>query len=574
MSATLSTARQGFARAMVLGRQGWTLAKPVLRAHKRECMVLGAIALVLLGPFILRPSDSTTPSRYDRRLVIMTPHHEVIRREFGRAFAREWKQKTGETLYIDWRVAGTSELRMMVKSDFASAFQYHWKRRLGKTWDDEVGKAFMSPKAPAGNEARAEFMKSNVGIGVDVFFGGGPYDFQALADAGAIVATDPATGAGLPRIKEKHAAWFGDKALPAKVSGEAFYEKEMRWCGTALSSFGIVFNRDVLRRLGIEKEPEHWSDLTDPKFFGQIALADPSKSSSVTKAFEMLIQEQMHVAIDRLTKTPGKLRSPEEIEAAGVREGWMKGLALLQRISANTRYFTDTSTKIPLDVGKGDCAAGMCIDFYGRSTEEDVRKADGTSRVGFIAPVGGTAISVDPIAMMRGAKEPELAQGFMEFVLSDAGQKLWNYRAKVPGGPESVALRRLPVRKDLYTEANRALMMDANEHPFEKAKAFVYHPEWTSGTFNVIAFLMRVMCVDSHHELRDAWKAVADGGMNPRALEALHQLQLVNYDAANGELARILASRDKVQEVREARRLTETFRRNYSDATRFAKNAR
>lgn len=524
--------------------------------------------LVLLGPFILRPAESTAPSHYNRRLVIMTPHHEVIRREFGHAFARQWKQQTGETLYIDWRVGGTSELRMMVKSDYASAFQYYWRRTLHKLWGDDVAKDFMNPKASS--EARTEFMKSSVGIGVDVFFGGGPYDFQSLADAGALVASDAKTGAGLPKIKEKHAAWFTEDAIPAKVSGEAFYDKDLRWCGTALSSFGIVFNRDVLRRLGVEKDPTSWADLADPRLFGQIALSDPSKSSSVTKAFEMVLQEQMHLAIERLTKTPGKLRNAEEIEAAGVREGWMNGLALLQRISANTRYFTDMSTKIPLDVMKGDCAAGMCIDFYGRSTEEEVRKPDGTSRIGFVAPVGGTAVSVDPVALMRGAPEPELAQAFMEFVLSDAGQKLWNFRAKVPGGPETVALRRLPVRKDLYTEANLALMTDGNEQPFEKAKAFIYHPEWTASTFNVLAFIVRVMCVDSHKELREAWKAVTDGGMNPRALEVLQQLQLVNYDTATRELGRVLASRDRVQEVREARRLIETFRRNYRDAKRFA----
>ena len=565
---SLSPTAARIERAKAVARQAWVVIKPLLRAHKRECAVLGALVLVLLGPFILRPSESTAPSRYDKRLVIMTPHHEAIRREFGHAFARYWKQQTGETLNIDWRVAGTSELRMMVKSDYASAFQYYWRKSLNKTWTDDVAKAFMSPKSS--DEARTEFMKSNVSIGVDLFFGGGPYDFQSLADAGTLIAGDSKTGAGLPKIKEKHAAWFADDAIPAKLSGEAFYDKDMRWCGTALSSFGIVFNRDVLRRLGIENDPTQWEDLADPRLFGQIALSDPSKSSSVTKAFEMVLQQQMHLAIERLTKTPGKLRNAAEIEAAGVREGWMKGLALLQRISANTRYFTDMSTKIPLDVMKGDCAAGMCIDFYGRSTEEEVRREDGTSRIGFVAPVGGTAVSVDPIALMRGAPQPELAQAFMEFVLSDAGQKLWNFRAKVPGGPETSSLRRLPVRQDLYTAEHLPLMTDGHEKPFEKAKAFVYHPEWTASTFNVLAFIVRVMCVDAHHELRDAWKAVADGGMNPRAVEVLQQLQLVNYDTATRELSQVLASRDRVQEVREARRLIETFRRNYRDAKRFA----
>ena len=162
-----------------------------------------------------------------------------------------------------------------------------------------------------------------------------------------------------------------------------------------------------------------------------------------------------------------------------------------------------------------------------------------------------------------------LAQGFMEFVLSEAGQKLWNYKVKMPGGPETTALRRLPIRKDLYKPQHLALMSDPLEQPFEKAKAFIYRPEWTAGTFNVIRFLIRVMCVDSHHELQAAWREIAAGGSNPRALEALHQVQHVNYDTAVGDLSRILASRDKVLEVREARRLSDNFRRQYQRAANF-----
>lgn len=550
-------------------RKLWVLARPFMKAHKRELWVLVAMLLVLLGPFLLRPAQSTAPSRYDKRLVIMTPHHEMIRREFGRAFARHWKETTGQTLYIDWRVAGTAELGMLIKSDFTAAFQHHWKKTLKREWDTSIPGTFLNPKTPADNEARKEFLASTTSIGVDVFFGGGAYDFQSQAAAGTLVGSDPRTGAGLVKIRQMHPDWFGDTAIPARVSGEDYMDKEMRWCGTVLSCFGIVYNRDLLRRLGIEKEPTSWQDLADTRLVGQVALADPNKSASVTKAFEMLIQEQMHKAVSRLTLNPGRLRSSEEIEAAGVREGWLRGLALIQAIGANTRYFTDQSPKIPLEVAKGDAAAGMCIDFYGRGAEEDVLKADGSSRVGFVAPVGGTAVSVDPVAMLRGAPEPEVAQGFMEFVLSQKGQKLWNYRVGTAGGPETTALRRLPIRKDMYTADHLAMMSDPKEEPFEKAKAFIYRPEWTASTFNVIRFLVRVMCVDSHDELQQAWKDIAAQGSNPRALEALHQVEHVNYDTAVNELSRILAARDKVLEVREARRLSDNFRRQYQRAASY-----
>lgn len=550
---------------------GWVRVKPFVQRFRKELLVALAFVAVLAGPFILRPADSTAPSRYDRRLVIMTPHPESIRREFGPAFAKHWKRTTGETIFIDWRVAGTTELGMLIKSDFTAAFQQHWQNELQKPWSSEIAATFFNPKTSPADAARVEFLKSSVGIGVDLFFGGGPYDFAEQAGNGSIVAADSRTGAGLSRIKTKHPEWFSDSGIQAKVSGEAFYDPELRWTGTCMSSFGMVFNRDVLKRLGVDKEPAQWSDLTNPKLRGQIALADPGKSGTVAKAFEMLIQQQMHIAVDRLTQNPGRLKTPEEIEAAGVREGWLKGLALIQDISANARYYTDQSPKIPLEVTKGDAAAGMCIDYYGRSAEEKVRQPNGWSRVGFVAPMGGTAISVDPMAMMRGAPEPELAEAFMEFVLSDAGQKLWNFRARVPGGPEHIALRRLPIRKDIYTSANQMLMVDADEKPFELAQAFIYRPERTAHLFSVIRFLIRVICVDTHREQRQAWSTMADFEFPKRSMEVFHDLSLVNYDTASDGLKKLLSARDKVLEVREARRLTEAFRRQYEMAGRFAR---
>jgi spermidine/putrescine-binding protein len=302
---------------------------------------------------------------------------------------------------------------------------------------------------------------------------------------------------------------------------------------------------------------------------GQVALADPTKSGSVNKAFEMLVQQQMQLALAE-AQTAEPTKTAAELSAAAVAKGWQRGLNLIQRISANARYFTDSAPKIPLEVSKGDAAAGMCIDFHGRSAEEQLRAADGSSRVGFVAPLGGTSVAVDPIAMLRGAPEPELAEAFMEFVLSDAGQRLWCYRLGAPGAPQSEALRRLPVRKDFYTEANAQHMPDAAERPYEKAQSFVYHPEWTGSVFNVLRFVIRACCVDTHHEQRAAWAALVKAGFPPRATQVFEQMGALNYDYARGDLAALLKSRDKVREVQEARRLVELFRKQYELARTLA----
>jgi hypothetical protein len=37
------------------------------RAHPREACVMAAIMAVLIGPFLLKPTDTTAPRRWDRR---------------------------------------------------------------------------------------------------------------------------------------------------------------------------------------------------------------------------------------------------------------------------------------------------------------------------------------------------------------------------------------------------------------------------------------------------------------------------------------------------------------------------
>lgn len=547
-----------------------------LRHWRKELAVLGAMLLTLVGPFLLKPQQSTAPARYDRRLVIISPHHDRIREEFGHAFAAHWKAATGQTVFIDWRVpGGTSEIAMLIKSEATASFQQLWQRRLGREWSPAMALACLNGKILPGNttleqQARQAYLDSNAGTGIDVFFGGGGYDFEQQARAGTLVAGD-GVKTGLSHIIQQHPEWFGENGIPEKLSGEPFRDPQERWCGTCLSTSGIVFNRDVLRRIGIPQDPTAWGDLADPRYYGQIALSDPGKSGSVTKALEMLIQQRMQMAVDLLATLPNTKLTPDQIEAQGVAEGWNAGLRLILRISANARYFTDFSTKIPLEVARGDAAAGMCIDFYGRSAEEDVRRKDGTSRVGFVAPLGGTSVSVDPIGMLRGAPDPEIATAFMEFVLGDAGQKLWSYRLGEEGAPRRHALRRLPVRRDLYTPENTARMSDGKEQPFDKARAFTYHPERTAASFNAIRFLVRVICVDSHNELHAAWKDIIAAGMPVRAIDVLEDLTRVKYEAATGSISKILASRDKAQETRLARELGDAFRTQFIRAGALAR---
>ena len=529
----------------------------------RIAMVGAALLVVLALPFLLKPKENLL-AEADDTLVVISPHNEAVRYEFSLAFGRHYRERTGRTIRIDWRLpGGTSEIARYLAGEYLGAFERVWTR-AGHAWTLEVAAAFDDPKVlPAASPsaetsaqaARRFFLESETDIGIDVFFGGGTYDFERQAAAGRLVPCD---------VLRDHSDWFVEDTIPWKVSGEIFYDKKARWIGACLSSFGICYNTDSLERLGVKRLPVSWSDLGNPLFFRQVALADPTKSGSAAKAFEMVIQQQMQ----ELVASTG--RSDKEVLAMG----WERGLQIIQRASANARYFTDAASKVPIDVSLGDAAIGMCIDFYGRFQSEAVRIGDGGSRLQYFTPVGGSSVGVDPIGLLRGARNKEAAEMFIAFVLSLEGQKLWNFKVGVPGGPVKYALRRLPVRKELYAPVFAQYCSDPEVQPYEEAKNFNYHSEWTAPVFRVMAFIVRVMSLDLHHEQMEAWQALTKADFPREANRVFSDMDAVNYFIATGRMSDVLSSRNRIDEVRLAKELSDHFRQQYLETIRLAQEGK
>lgn len=543
----------------------------------RLAIVLALLAAVLVAPFVLRPKEEKVSEKAER-LVIITPHIESIQAEFARAFRAHMRTTYGREVVIDWRQpGGTSEIARFLRSEYATRFETLWKERTGLPFTLAIRDAFTNPKLDpvkdttkqgsvaaavtdrASPEAQASaarrlFLESEIGAGIDLFFGGGAFDFERQAAAGLLVARDASGRFGPGALAEEHPGWFTDAVFPQSFSGEPFRDPEFRWVGTVLSAFGICYNRDVIARLGITEPPDEWSDLEDPRYHRQIALADPTKSGSTTKAFEMLVQERIQTLARERNLTGD----------AAVAAGWNEAMRLIVRISANSRYFTDSSAKVPRDVAMGDAAVGMSIDFYGRSYNELYRDpATGESRIEFVMPKGGTSIGADPIGMLRGAPHPELAHRFIEFVLSPEGQKIWNFRVGAPGGPVRHALRRPPIRRDFYHGENRVHMTDPDFDPYLAAAGFTYHPEWTGSLFAPLRFVIRAACMDPQDEQHLAWEALLEAGLPEEGVKRFEDISAISHEAVLSKIAPALKNSDKVAQVRLARELSGHFRDQY-----------
>lgn len=523
----------------------------------------------MLVPLCLR--DTGVGDQPDaEQLVVVSPHNEAIRFEFEQAFTAYAQERFGRRVDIDWRTpGGTSEIVRYVKSEYAAAFRDWWSDH--GEWTPAVRSGFLNRKLRDGEaepeawRARQAFLASDVGIGVDLFFGGGQYDFGRMAKEGVLVSCG---------FRNRHPELFAmpSPVLQQQIGGEVWYDAEDRYYGACLSSFGICFNLDRWRELGLgadsEDWPRTWDDLANPRLLGQVGVADPSKSGSITKCFEMLIQQKMAEVVARVGgEVPEGAGGKTPERALG--QGWEEAMLLIRKIGGNARYFTFSASRVPVDVSQGTVAAGMCIDFYGRAQGEWSRRGTGRDFMRYTTPVGGSSVSADPIGLLRGAPHRELAEMFIDFVLAREGQQLWNYRAGESGGPTKYSLRRLPIRGDLYDERDVRSMSDPGERPLELATRFTYHPEWTGRLFGLIRILLRVMVIDCHDELRSAWSAVCKAGGEEAVPQAVAQLRLLPFSYGEaGQVARALG--DKRERIRHTRQWAVFFRRCYREAEQLA----
>ncbi|MEK6701654.1 MAG: extracellular solute-binding protein [Planctomycetota bacterium] len=313
---------------------------------------------------------------------------------------------------------------------------------------------------------------------------------------------------------------------PNAIGAENLYDPEQFWIGTALSSFGVVYNREMFADMGLP-EPTSFDDLRTYKLRGLVALADPRQSGSLTTAIDMILNSHVWSAagkggwLPKLLERDGLMKAAAEGHEVEIDQAWAMAWRSLREITANARYYAYSSTKPPIDVSQGEAAAGLAIDFYGKTQAQSVLKAGqqaSTGRVGYLDPLGQTNYDADPVSILRGAPNPELAKRFVRFCLTTEAQALWQFPAAGPGaqtsregnpkgesgepmGPREYELRRLPIRADMY-EPYRAVMID-KINPFERAP--MAKPV---GWRDAIGVMMPSFSVDVMEDQQAAWDAI------------------------------------------------------------------
>lgn len=420
---------------------------------------ISAVVVLAVTPVLLYDGDPVSSSAL--KVIIVSPHNEQIRFEFSKAFANWHEKNYGKRVDIAWNTpGGTTEIRRMLTAQYESALKHN---------------------LPVGGDA-------------DLIFGGGSYEFQTLARPISF-------GSGEQERKTtilETCTWMTTDQLNEiyganDIAGNPLYDKNLHWFGVALSTFGIVCNRAQCDALHIEP-PKLWQDLADPRLFESIALVNPSQSGSVATAFETILQ----------------------------RLGWVRGWQVMRRAAGNSNQIIASSSVIPTTVGDGESLAGIAIDFYGRYQVQALSDAatkthnPSLDRLQFITPAGQSVIDPDPVAILRGAPNLELAKHFVLFCLSMEGQLLW----QLPHGdgelcgypqPEQYSLRRMPARRAAYACCQTCFVDQVD--PFNEPPSAPANPNFR----DFVSPLFVPMAIGNTELLREAWHAIITHPSYPKS---------------------------------------------------------
>lgn len=202
----------------------------------------------------------------------------------------------------------------------------------------------------------------------DVWFGGG---------------LDSFIGAKMKGLLEKY------ESKEAAAISQEYKDKENYWYGVSLVMVGIMTNDEILKQKGLPA-PKTWADLTDPKYKGEILIADPGISGTNYAMLSCILQ------------TKGK------------DEGWKYFIDLAK----NVPFFAKRGGEPPMKVAAGEAAIGiipMSGEFFALKSKAPVTLYFAEDGIPWV-PAG--------LAIFKNSKNIENAKIFVDWALSAKGQNI------------------------------------------------------------------------------------------------------------------------------------------------------
>jgi len=316
---------------------------------------------------------------------------------------------------------------------------------------------------------------------VDVCWGGGPTLFDQLMIEDYLEVLDSDL---MVEVASRINATIAGAVMKRNNSAG-----DLVWIAAAISSFGFTVNHEFLDLYELPT-PMSWSDLAKPiygsllKAIPTIAMGNAPDTTSNTRIYEIITQGM----------------------------GWDTGWMTMARMAGSASIFGG-SVEVQNAAETGQVGIAMSIDFYGYGTQ--YRNPD----CEYILPEGESIVNGDPIAIASTSSKKELAEGFLDFVLSSYGQSLWL----------DTSINRMPVMREAFDEplglAAPQLYVNFNQ---TIANVGIYFND-TISLGSKVSFIhyFEAVFTDAHAELVDCWDAILKAytrSTNPITLTQLNDL--------------------------------------------------
>ena len=230
------------------------------------------------------------------------------------------------------------------------------------------------------------FKKAYPGVEVEVFRSGTTEVMAKLAaefTAGKAMADVLliADAASMEALKtERRLLPYPEANLDGLEPGS--YDSARTYFGTKLITTGIAVNTATKTR------PRSFADLAQPEYKGLLAMPSPLYSGAAA------------IMLGAMTSRPDL--------------GW----SYFERLKAADAVAVRGNGAVLTAVANGEKPYGILVDFMAFNA-----KAKG-SPIDFIFPTEGNPAVTEPVAILKTARNPAAARSFVDFILSDEGQKL------------------------------------------------------------------------------------------------------------------------------------------------------
>jgi iron(III) transport system substrate-binding protein len=251
-----------------------------------------------------------------------------------------------------------------------------------------AGKLVLYTSQPDRDAAQtvAGFRKLQPNIEVEIFRSGTTEVMAKLAAEFAAGQPRPdllfiADAASMEQLKAENRL---EPYREAKVDGipADLIDPDRTYFGTKVISTGIIYNRAA------KMVPTSWSDLAKPELKGQISMASPLYSGAAA------------IKLSAVTARPDL--------------GW----AFVEALKANEASAVRGNGAVLRAVATGEKAYGIIVDFMAYNAKQQ------GSPVEFVFPKEGVTVVTEPVAILRSAQNKAAARAFVDFLLSDEGQRL------------------------------------------------------------------------------------------------------------------------------------------------------